>query len=86
MECVGSDLGRYSEHCMFDKQKPVNFSTIVHRTKGTLDYIHFDLWSLSRVSLKDGAWYMLTFIDDFSKNVWVYMLKYKNEVFSQFKY
>ena len=28
---------------------------------------------------------MLTFIDDFSRVVWVYMLKHKDEVFTQFK-
>lgn len=28
---------------------------------------------------------MLTFIDDYSRNVWVYFLKHKNEVFDWFK-
>ena len=28
---------------------------------------------------------MLTFIDDFSRKVWVYFLKYKSDVFSSFK-
>ena len=29
---------------------------------------------------------MLTFIDDFSRKVWVYFLKHKSDVFSSFKY
>ena len=28
---------------------------------------------------------MLTFIDDYSRKVWVYILKHKDEVFAQFK-
>ena len=33
----------FCEHCVFGKQCRVKFSAGVHRTKGTLDYIHLDL-------------------------------------------
>ncbi|KAG8497429.1 hypothetical protein CXB51_008736 [Gossypium anomalum] len=36
----------------------------------------------SRVPSRGGANYMLTFIDDFSKKVWAFFLKQKNDVFS----
>ena len=36
-------------------------------------------------SVKGGAKYLLTFIDDFSTKVWVYFLKHKNDVFPTFK-
>ena len=75
----------FCEHCVFGKQKRVKFSTAIHRTKGTLDYIHSDLWGPSRVPSKGGRRYMLTFIDDYSRKVWVYFLKHKNDVFAQFK-
>lgn len=72
----------FCEHCVFGKQKRVSFkSPAVHKTKGTLDYIHSDLWGPSRVPSKGGARYMLTFIDDFSRKVWVYFLKQKSDVF-----
>ena len=32
------------EHCVFGKHKRVKFNTSVHTTKGTLDYVHADLW------------------------------------------
>jgi len=32
-----------------------------------------------------GARYFLTFIDDFSRKVWAYMLKAKSECFEKFK-
>ncbi|XXG58369.1 hypothetical protein AAC387_Pa04g0693 [Persea americana] len=75
----------FCEHCIFGKQCRVKFRTAVHRTKGTLDYIHSDLWGPSRVPSLGGGLYMLTFIDDYSRKVWVYILKHKREAFVQFK-
>ncbi|XXG70306.1 hypothetical protein AAC387_Pa06g3094 [Persea americana] len=75
----------FCEHCIFGKQCRVKFRTAVHRTKGTLDYIHSDLWGPSRVPSRGGGLYMLTFIDDYSRKVWVYILKHKHEAFAQFK-
>ncbi|KAK3018232.1 hypothetical protein RJ639_002766 [Escallonia herrerae] len=69
----------FCEHCVFGKQCRVKFSRAVHTTKGTVDYIHSDLWGPSTVPSKGGGRYMLTFIDDFSRKVWVYILKKKNE-------
>ena len=34
---------------------------------------------------KGGARYILTFINDFSRKIWVYFLKQKDEVFNKFK-
>ncbi|KAK2998428.1 hypothetical protein RJ639_024633 [Escallonia herrerae] len=54
-------------HCVFGKQCRVKFSQTAHTNKGTVDYIHSDLWGPSTVSSKGGVRYMLTFIDDFSR-------------------
>jgi len=32
-----------------------------------------------------GGKYLLTFVDDFSKKVWVYILKSKDEIFAHFR-
>ncbi|KAL6341385.1 hypothetical protein AAG906_032503 [Vitis piasezkii] len=53
--------------------------------KGTLDYIHYDLWGSSRVPSKGGASYMFTIIDDFFIKVWVFFLKQKSDVLATFK-
>ena len=50
-----------------------------------LDYIHSDLWGPSQVPSKGGARYMLTFIDDYSRKVWIYTIKSKDEVFKHIK-
>ena len=75
----------FCEHCVLGKQKRITFGTVIHRTQGTLDYIHSDVWGPSQVPSKGGANYFVTFIDDFSQKVWVYMLKKKSEVFKVFK-
>jgi len=84
---LGNKVGKldFCEHCVYGKQTRVKFSTAIHKTKGTVDYIHSDLWRLAPVPSKGGARYLLTFVDDFSRKVWVYFLKNKNDVFSNFK-
>ena len=70
---------------VFWKQKRVSFSKAKHRTQGILDYIHSNLWGPSKVPSLGGKRYMLTFVNDFSRKVWVYFLRQKNETFSMFK-
>ncbi|KAK2975034.1 hypothetical protein RJ640_023931 [Escallonia rubra] len=57
------------EHCVFGKKCKVKFSRAAGTTKGTMDYIHSELWGPSTVLSKGGGRYMLTFIDDFSRKV-----------------
>ncbi|XP_071913996.1 uncharacterized protein [Coffea arabica] len=46
----------FCKHCIFGKQKRVSFSSpTIHKTKGTLDYIHSDLWGPSRAPSKGGV-------------------------------
>jgi len=50
----GQKIGKLDlyEHCIFGKQHRVSFSTDVHRTTDTLDYIYSDIWGPSQVSSK----------------------------------
>ncbi|KAG8483625.1 hypothetical protein CXB51_023496 [Gossypium anomalum] len=70
----------FCKHCVFEKQKRVRFTRGIHNTKGTLEYIHSDLWGPSRVPSRGGANYMLTFIDDFLRKVWAFFLKQKSDI------
>ncbi|PHU29000.1 CBL-interacting serine/threonine-protein kinase 16 [Capsicum chinense] len=65
----------FCEHSVFGKQKRVRFTKGIHSTKGTLDYIHSDLWGPARVPSRGGSNYLLTIIDDYFRKVWVLFLK-----------
>ncbi|KAL4341068.1 hypothetical protein GQ457_08G007840 [Hibiscus cannabinus] len=75
----------FCKFCVLGKQTKVSFMTGKHKTEGILDYVHSDVWGPTRESSLGGSMYYVTFIDDFSKNVWVYFLKQKSEVFAKFK-
>ena len=74
----------FCEECILGKSCRVKFSTGIHSTKGQLDYIHSDLWGASKVSTIGGANYFMSIIDDYSRKVWVYLLKTKDEAFGTF--
>ncbi|KAD3641560.1 hypothetical protein E3N88_30784 [Mikania micrantha] len=83
------DLGNcdygFCEHCVLGKAHRVKFHRSTHVTKGILDYIHADLWGPSRVQSLGGARYFLSLVDGYSRRVWVFLLKSKDETFSKFK-
>jgi len=71
--------------CIMGRQRRVAFLTSQHKTKDLLDLIRTDVWGPSPVASNMGARYYVTFIDDFSRKIWVYFLKQKFEVFQKFK-
>ena len=62
------------------KQTKVKFGTAVHQTKGILDYVHSDVWGPSRTKSQGGKHWFVTFVDDFSRRLWVFTMKHKDEV------
>ncbi|KAF5775409.1 putative RNA-directed DNA polymerase [Helianthus annuus] len=83
-ELTSCDVG-FCENCIMGKQKRVKFMKGKHNTRGILDYVHSDLWGPARVESLGGARYFMTVIDDFSRRVWVFILKHKSEAFKKFK-
>ena len=67
------------------KATRLKFTRSTHTTTGILNYIHADLWGPSRHPTQGGGRYFLSLIDDFSRKVWVYILKTKEEAFQRFK-
>ncbi|GJV01000.1 ribonuclease H-like domain-containing protein [Tanacetum coccineum] len=51
-------------------------------TKVLGELVHLDLWGLYRVTIREGFKYFLTIVDDYSRAVWVYLIKSKDEVFN----
>ncbi|KAJ4712638.1 Retrovirus-related Pol polyprotein from transposon TNT 1-94 [Melia azedarach] len=75
----------FCEHCIFGKLHRSKFPKAIHRTKGTLDYIHSDCWGPSRVESLGGHRYFVSMIDDFSRMTWVFIMKHKSEAFKNFR-
>ncbi|KAL0300180.1 UNVERIFIED_CONTAM: Retrovirus-related Pol polyprotein from transposon TNT 1-94, partial [Sesamum angustifolium] len=57
---------------------PVSSSSI-------LDYVHADVWGPSNISTHGGNKYFLSIIDNFSRKVFVFLMKHKSDVFENFR-
>ncbi|RDY05897.1 hypothetical protein CR513_10194, partial [Mucuna pruriens] len=79
------ELEKYS-HCMAGKQTRVSFKKHPPSRKlELLELVHSDVCGPLKVKSFSGALYSVTFIDDFSKKLWVYVLKTKDQVLEKFK-
>ena len=74
----------FCEDCLYGKQHRLPFSSSTSRSNNCLDLIHADTCEAPCESL-GGCSYFVTFIDDFSRKVWVSMLKRKSDVFDKFQ-
>ena len=74
----------FCEHCVLGKQTRVKFGSTIHNMKGILNYVHSDVWGPTKVASLGGMHYFVTFLDDYSRKVWVYLMKRKNEVLDAF--
>ena len=68
--------------CAKSHQLPYPKSTSV--SHAPLELIFSDVWGHARDSFGRNKYYF-SFIDDYSKFTWIYLLKYKSEVFSIFQ-
>ncbi|GJS31496.1 zinc finger, CCHC-type containing protein [Tanacetum coccineum] len=71
--------------CISRKMARKPFPHQVERAKDLLGLIHTDVCGSFRTVSREGANYFITFIDDFSRYGFVYLMKHKHEVFETFK-
>ncbi|KAL0793897.1 hypothetical protein Bca101_065274 [Brassica carinata] len=75
----------FCEDCIIGKAHRVSFGNAKHVTKEKLDYVHSDLWGSPNVPRSLGnCQYFISFTDDWSRKVWIYFLKTKDEAFEKF--
>jgi len=73
-------------HCLAGKQHRVSFkSHPPSRKPEVLELMHSDLCGSMRTKNFGGGLYFVTFIDDHSRKLWVYVLKTKDQVLGVFK-
>ncbi|GKA80089.1 retrotransposon protein, putative, ty1-copia subclass [Tanacetum coccineum] len=71
--------------CMSGKMARKPYSQKVENVKDLLGLIHTDVCGPFKIMSRQGAYYFVTFTDDFSRYGYVYLLKHKHEVFETFK-
>jgi hypothetical protein len=90
---IGIDLTQVSypsplvyEASIEGKQHRLSFPTEgARRAIKPLEIVYSDVCGPMRTTSMGGAKYFVTFIDDFSRKVWLYVLKTKDECFIRFK-
>lgn len=68
------------ESCMRAKQTRITFPSSSIQTRNCFELLHCDIWGGYKTASFSGAYYFLTIVDDFSRGVWVYLMKFKSEV------
>lgn len=74
------------ESCQHGKHAHSSFSSLVNnRAKAPFSLVHSDVWGPSHVNSTLGFSYFFTFIDDFSRCTWLFLMKSGSELFSVFQ-
>jgi len=79
-----SEKSSLCEACILGKHSRKNFPCSISKSAKTLELIHSDIWGPSQVNSNGGNRYFITFIDDYSRKVWVYILKQKSDALETF--
>ena len=75
----------FREQYILRKKSILKFNLSQHTTKRVLEYVYSNIWGLARTQSLYSAKYFLTFVDGFSRKIWVFILKSKDEPFDKFK-
>ena len=75
----------FSRHCVYGKQNRVSFPYGAKRVNKILELVHSDVFQPVSVPSLGKSVYCVSFIDDFSRNTWIYFLRNKFEVLDRFK-
>ena len=74
------------ESCQLGKHTRVSFpKRLESRTKSPFELVYTDFWGLSHTVSTLGIRSFVTFIDDFSRRTWLFLMKSRTELFSVFQ-
>ena len=71
-------------HVIYQNPPDCPFHPLCLEPMRCFELVHSDVWGPTIESF-DGYKYFVTFVDDFSRVTWIYLLKFKNEVVDVFK-
>ena len=73
------------ESCQYAKLHRVHLSYRVNkRAFAPFELVHYNVWGSCPVLSLTGFKYFVTFVDDFSRVTWLYLMKSRYELFSHF--
>eukprot|EP01018_Ginkgo_biloba_P005754 Gb_37606 [translate_table: standard] len=72
------------EGCIYGKQHRDSFLVSKFKTREPLEMVHTNLCGPMKTVSMGKARYFMTFIDDYTRKIWVYFLKEKSEAFMKF--
>jgi len=78
-----SNKNRVCDACQQGKSHQLPYPISVSVSKGPLDLIFSDVWGCAPTSAGRFEYYV-SFIDDYSKFTWIYLIRHKSEVFQCF--
>ncbi|GJY57080.1 retrovirus-related pol polyprotein from transposon TNT 1-94 [Tanacetum coccineum] len=85
-------LGKIDAHdisdcsgCKLAKFSALPFSNSVSSSNALFDLVHSDVCGPSPVSIKGDSKYYVSFIDDFTRYTWVYLMKHRSDFLIVFK-
>nr|CAN67317.1 hypothetical protein VITISV_019719 [Vitis vinifera] len=74
------------ESCQLGKHTRVSFpKRLNNRAKSPFELVHTDVWGPCRTASTLGFQYFVTFIDDYSRCTWLFLMKTRVELFSIFQ-
>jgi hypothetical protein len=82
-----SSVSSVCNACQLAKSHPLPYNTSIHCTTMPLEIIHSDVWGPAPISV-GGYKYYISFIDDFMKFTWIYLMVDRTEaqhIFLQFQ-
>jgi hypothetical protein len=75
-----------SSGCKLAKFSALTFNRSISISSSPFDLIHFDVWGPSPIGIKGRSRYYVSFIDDYIRYCWVYLMKHRSELFAIYIY
>jgi hypothetical protein len=79
LACAPSRSSLVCDSCLRAKIHQLPYNNSAHVTTSLLELVHSDVWGPA-VSFVGGFKYYVSFLDDFSRYTWIYLLKRKSDV------
>ncbi|KAK8954800.1 hypothetical protein KSP39_PZI002048 [Platanthera zijinensis] len=67
--------------CQLSKHTRTSYPVSISRSSAPFEIVHSDVWGPAPIVSYDGFRYFVSFIDDFTRCCWVYLMRAKSDVF-----